>query len=161
MFLAIAAYFGANPDDLTSIVDFVLGQRVDDGGYNCRSNRSGCRVASVHTTASVIDGFTEYLGAGNAYRADEIRRARAAACECLLARRLYQVKGSGVPIHPEAVKLHHPARWHFDVLRGLEVVTEAGMCDDDRCCRHWGRCCSAVATTDGGPPTPAIRARRT
>lgn len=138
MFLAIAAYFRANPDDLTSIVDFVLGQRVDDGGYNCRSNRSGCRVASVHTTASVIDGFTEYLGAGNAYRADEIRRARAAACECLLARRLYQVKGSGVPIHPEAVKLHHPARWHFDVLRGLEVVTEAGMCDDDRCCRHWG-----------------------
>lgn len=133
MFLAIAAYFGANLDDLASIVDFILSQRLDDGGYNCRSNRSSrCRVASVHTTASVIDGFTEYLSAGHPYRAEEIRRARAAACECLLARRLYQVKGSGAPIHPEVVKLHHPARWHFDVLRGLEVVTGAGVSDDDR-----------------------------
>lgn len=132
MFLAIAAYFGADAGELASIVDFVLGQQVDDGGFNCRSNRAGCRVSSVHTTASVIDGFTEYLRAGYAHRADAVRRARDEALECLLARRLYQVKATGAPVHPEVVRLHHPARWHFDVLRGLEVVTTAGVADDER-----------------------------
>lgn len=133
MFIAIAAYFGADPDDLASLLDFVLGQQLDDGGFNCRSNRrSGCRVSSVHTTTSVIDGFNEYLRTRHPYRRHEVRIARDAAAECLLARRLYQVKATGAPIHPDVVKLHHPARWRFDVLRGLEVLAAAGVHDDDR-----------------------------
>jgi len=132
MFLAVAAYFGASAPDLTSLVDFVLGEQLGDGGFNCRSNRSGCRVSSVHTTSSVIDGFTEYLRAGHAHRADDVRVARDAAIECLLARRLYQSKATGAPVHPVVVKLHHPPRWRFDVLRGLEVVPAAGVTDDDR-----------------------------
>lgn len=132
MFLAVAAYFGARPSDLASLVDFILGQQLDDGGFNCRSNRSGCRVSSVHTTASVLDGFSEYLQAGHPYRADAVRSAVADAVECLLARRLYQVKTTGAAIHPDMVRLHHPARWRFDVLRGLEVVTTSGASTDER-----------------------------
>ncbi|KAB7741449.1 hypothetical protein GA707_18065 [Nostocoides sp. F2B08] len=132
MFLAVAAYFRAGTPDLTSLVDFILSEQVGDGGFNCRSNRSGCRVSSVHTTCSVIDGFTEYLRAGHGHRADDVEAARGAAVECLLARRLYQQKATGEPVHPEVVKLHHPPRWHFDVLRGLEVVTAAGVTHDER-----------------------------
>lgn len=133
MFLAIAAYFGAPGDALAGIVDFILGQQVADGGFNCRSNRDrGVRVGSVHTTASVIEGLTEYLRAGYGHRSDAVRAARADAVECLLARRLYQVRATGEPIHPEVVKLHHPARWHFDVLRGLDVLRDAGVAPDER-----------------------------
>ncbi len=132
MFLAIASYFGAPASDLRSVIDFVLAQQLADGGFNCRSNRSGCRVASVHTTASVLDGLVEYLRTGLEHRADAVRSAVAAAAECLLARRLYQVKSTGAPIHPDMVKLHHPARWRFDVLRGLDVVVAAGVSQDER-----------------------------
>lgn len=133
MFLAIAAYFGAATADLASLVDFVLGQQLADGGFNCRSNRSsGCRVSSVHTTASVIDGFTGYLRSGHAHRADAVRTATDSAIACLLARRLYQVKATGAPVHPDVLKLHHPARWKFDVLRGLDVLTAAGVDRDER-----------------------------
>jgi hypothetical protein len=76
--------------------------------------------------------FTEYLRAGHSHRADEVEAARDAATECLLARRLYQQRATGAPLHAEVVKLHHPARWHFDVLRGLEVVTAAGVTRDER-----------------------------
>lgn len=133
MFLAAAAYFAASTAELSSVVDFLLAQQLADGGFNCRSNRrSGCRMASVHTTASVIDGFTEYLDTGHPHRAEAVRAARRAACECLLARRVYQVKATGEPLHPDMVKLHHPARWRFDVLRGLEVLAAAGVVDDER-----------------------------
>ena len=56
MFLAFGCYFGADARRLQSVVDFLLGQRMPDGGFNCRSNRDrGVRVGSVHTTASVIE----------------------------------------------------------------------------------------------------------
>lgn len=95
MFLAVAAYFRARTPDLRSLVDFILREQLRDGGFNCRSNRSGCRVSSVHTTSSVIDGFTEYLQAGHSHRADAVQTARDAATECLLARRLYQQRTTG------------------------------------------------------------------
>lgn len=126
MFLAYACYFGADPRELESVVDFILGQQLGDGGFNCHSNRSGARISSVHTTASVIDGFAEYLGTGYTRRAAEVTAAVAAASEALLDRRLYQRHGDGQPIRAELVRLHHPARWHFDVLRGLEVLRAAG-----------------------------------
>ena len=57
----------------------MLGQRLDDGGLNCRANRSGARASSVHSTISVIDGLAEYLRDGYAYRAAEVREAIGAA----------------------------------------------------------------------------------
>lgn len=46
----MAPWFGAAVEDLAGIVDFLLSQGMPDGGYNCRRNRSGARIASVHTT---------------------------------------------------------------------------------------------------------------
>lgn len=132
MFLAFGCYFRADPAGVESIVDFVLRQRMDDGGFNCRANRSGARVSSVHSTTSVIDGLSEYLRSGYAYRAPEVREAIGTATSALLARRLYQRRSGGEPIRVEFTRLHHPARWHFDVLRGLDVLRGAGTAYDDR-----------------------------
>ena len=132
MFLSFACHFGAEQASLESVVDFVLGQTMPDGGFNCQSNRSGARVASVHTTTSVIEGFTEYLDRRYAYRAGDVRKAVDSASEVLLDRRLYQRRSDGQPIRAEFTRLHHPARWHFDVLRGLDVLRGAGEANDPR-----------------------------
>ncbi len=132
MFLAFGCWFGADAAGLESIVDFVLGQRLDDGGFNCRANRSGARVSSVHSTTSVIDGLAEYLRCGYTYRTAEARDAIDSATETLLARYLYQRRSDGEPIRVEFTRLHHPTRWHFDVLRGLDVLRSAGAAYDDR-----------------------------
>lgn len=132
MFLAFGCYFLAGGAGLRSIIDFVLRQRLDDGGFNCRANRSGARVSSVHSTTSVIDGLSEYLRSGHTHRAREVRDAIGTATSALLARHLYQRRSDGAPIRAEFTRLHHPARWHFDVLRGLDVLRGAGTAYDDR-----------------------------
>lgn len=132
MALNYAAYFGAVPEQLASVVDFILGQRLSDGGFNCRRNRSGARHSSVHTTVSIIEGVTEYARGGYRHRTDELLDARGDAIEFLLRHRLYRSERTGEPMSPEFTRLHYPARWHFDVLRGLDALADAGAPYDDR-----------------------------
>lgn len=132
MFLAFGCYFGAAAAGLESVMDFVLGQQMDDGGFNCRSNRSGARVSSVHSTTSVIDGLSEYLRDGYLHRAADVREAIGTATASLLLRHLYQDRTERGPIRAEFTRLHHPARWHFDVLRGLDVLRNAEFVYDER-----------------------------
>jgi len=44
MFLAFSCYFAVDAAALESVVDVVLRQRTEGGGFNCRANRSGARV---------------------------------------------------------------------------------------------------------------------
>lgn len=132
MFLAFSCYFGAEETALQSVVDFVLGQQLLAGGFNCRSNRSGARIASVHSTTSVIDGFAEYVRRGYSYRADDVRFAIDESTAVLLDRHLYQRRSDGKPIRTEFTRFHEPARWHFDVLRGLDVLRGADVAYDSR-----------------------------
>ncbi|MDO9589833.1 MAG: hypothetical protein Q7J04_01660, partial [Microcella sp.] len=46
--------------------------------------------------------------------------------------RLYQHRSDREPIRAEFTRLHHPARWHFDVLRGLDVLRAAQQPWDER-----------------------------
>ena len=64
MFLNYACYFGTPAALLTSVVDFMLGQQMADGGFNCQHNRSGARHSSLHTTLSVLEGVLEYVRNG-------------------------------------------------------------------------------------------------
>jgi hypothetical protein len=132
MALNYASYFGAEELSLASIVDFLLGQRLPDGGFNCRLNRTGARHSSVHTTVCVMEGFTEYQRSGYQYRALELLSAQADAIEFLLRHHLYRSERTGRVMNPEFTRLHHPARWHFDVLRGLDALTDAGTAYDPR-----------------------------
>jgi hypothetical protein len=132
MALNYASYFHAEQESLQSIVDFLLGQRLPDGGFNCRLNRSGAHHSSVHTTVCVLEGLTEYQRSGYRYRLEELRSAQTDATEFLLRHHLYRSERSGRVMNPEFTRLHHPARWHFDVLRGLDALADSGTPYDPR-----------------------------
>ena len=132
MGLNYASYFRAEQEDLASIVDFLLGQRLPDGGFNCRLNRAGARHSSVHTTVSVMEGITEYERSGHRYRLQELRAAHSEATEFLLRHQLFRSERTGQVIDAEFTRLHHPARWHFDILRGLDAFADSGVAYDPR-----------------------------
>lgn len=132
MALGYAAYFGAPETQLASVIDFLLDQRLADGGFNCELNRSGATHSSLHTTVSVMEGITEFERSGYRYRLAELMEARATCVEFLLRHQLYRSERSGQPMNAEFTRLHHPPRWHFDVLRGLDALVDAGVRQDPR-----------------------------
>ncbi len=54
--LAIGAYFG---QDVRGIVDRLLTEQMEDGGWNCEQERGSTR-GSFETTINVLEGFLEY-----------------------------------------------------------------------------------------------------
>ncbi|MGB3184523.1 MAG: hypothetical protein WBB15_01510 [Ornithinimicrobium sp.] len=132
MALKYCSHFGAGTSPLASVIDMILAQRMPDGGFNCRSNRSGARHSSVHTTVSVVEGITAYQRAGHRYRLDDLFDARDTSVEFLLRHRLYRSERTGETIRPEFIGLHHPSRWRYDILRCLDALADASVPYDDR-----------------------------
>lgn len=89
MFLNYASYFEMDERKLQSIVDFILLQRMDDGGFNCRLNRSGAKHSSLHSTLSVLEGVLEYSLNGYSYRLLELKEVEGTSREFILKHRLY------------------------------------------------------------------------
>ena len=132
MFLNYACYFGTEEEKLRTVVDFVISQQLDDGGFNCRLNRSGARHSSVHSTLSVLEGIREYAAAGYVYRLDELKRIESEAQEFLLRHRLYKSDHTGATIHPSFLKLVYPPRWRYDILRALDYFQSVRYPYDER-----------------------------
>lgn len=128
--VAIGAYFGEN---VSGIVEFILGDQLDDGGWNCEVQNGSTR-SSFNSTISVLVGLLEYE---HSAEADEsiVARARSArerAHEYLLERRLmYRLSDGSVPVEGWR-QLSYPPRWRYDVLRALDYFREAGVGYDER-----------------------------
>jgi hypothetical protein len=132
MFLNYASYFKTVESKLESVVDQILAQKMNDGGFNCRSNREGARHSSLHTTLSVLEGFTEYKENGYRYRIDEVEKAIASSIEFILLHQLFLSDRTGEIINKAFLRLPYPARWFYDVLRALDHFQYAGLKWDDR-----------------------------
>lgn len=132
MFLNFACYFGAAESGLRSIVDFLLAQRVADGGFNCQSNRQGCVHSSLHSTISVLEGILEYQLNGYTYRLPELLAAAATSQEFVLMHRLFKSDKTGAVIDPKMTRLSWPSRWRYDILRALDYFQKAKLPYDPR-----------------------------
>jgi hypothetical protein len=132
MALNYASYFGAPPELLVSVVDFVLAEQMVDGGFNCERNRFGARHSSLHSTISVLEGLLEYSRHGYAYRVRELEQAAGQAREFILQHRLYKSDRTGQIISPRFLLLSYPSRWFYDILRGLDYFRDAGVAYDPR-----------------------------
>ncbi len=132
MFLNYACYFGMKELDLKSIIDFLLSEHMNDGGFNCHSTIKGAVHSSVHTTLSVLEGFLEYKQNGYTYRLKEIRKAEADSREFLLQHRLFKSDHTGEIIDKKFLMLSYPSRWRYDILRALDYFRQAKVPYDAR-----------------------------
>lgn len=132
MFLNYASYFNTEDIKLHSIVDSILHEIMPDGGFNCRTTRSGAKHSSLHTTISVLEGLHEFKKSGYQYRLNDIQSALDSAKEFILLHRLYLSDHTGEIIHKNFLKLSYPSRWKYDILRALDYFQYAGIKWDDR-----------------------------
>ncbi len=132
MFLNYASYFKAKEQKLYSIVDSILDEIMPDGGFNCRTTRSGARHSSLHTTLSVLEGFLEFQKAGYTYRKNDLRKARKSSEEFILIHQLFLSDRTGKIIRKEFLNIPYPSRWKYDILRALDYFRYAGTEYDKR-----------------------------
>ena len=132
MFLNYASYFKTAPEQLESVVDFILTQTMPDGGFNCMSNRSGAVHSSLHTTLSVLEGITEYEQNGYQYRLDELRVALRSSMEFILVHQLFLSDRTGEIIKKDFLRISYPGRWKYDILRAMDYFQHARLDWDER-----------------------------
>ncbi len=124
--VATGSYFGV---DMASLVERLLGEQLSDGGWNCEVE-NGATVSSFGTTINVLEGLLEHERAiGGSAAVSEARRRGE---EYLLERRLFRRKSTGEVIDPSFLQLSFPTWWHYDVLRALDYLRDAGLRGDER-----------------------------
>jgi hypothetical protein len=131
--LGIGAYFKEPNDDLARRL---LGEQLGDGGWNCEAPKSRC--SSFHSTICVLEGLLEYerarrksaAVAGSVIRA--VTKARKRAENYLLERRMFRSLRTGEVVNKRWLGFSFPAFWHYDVLRGLDYLRNAGVKPDSR-----------------------------
>jgi hypothetical protein len=103
--------------DVSAIVDRVLGERMNDGGWNCEAENGSVRT-SFDTTINVLEGLAEYERATGGSPA--VTAARRSGEEYLLERNLFRRKSTGEVVDPAYLEFAFPYYWHYDVLRALD-----------------------------------------
>jgi hypothetical protein len=124
--VALGVYFG---QDVEGVVARLVGEQLEDGGWNCEAE-NGSRRSSFDTTINVLEGLLahEQATGGSAESVAARRRGE----EYLLERKLFRRKSTGDVVNPAYLRCSFPTRWHYDVLRALEYFRAAGDPPDQR-----------------------------
>ncbi|HEX5428851.1 MAG TPA: hypothetical protein VFX00_11040 [Pedococcus sp.] len=123
--VAVGAYFG---EDVDGIIARLLGEQLEDGGWNCEAENGSTR-SSFHTTICVLDGLWEYERAGGANAVAEARRRGE---EYLLSRSLFRRASTGEVADRDWLQFSFPVQWYYDVLRALDYFRSVGGTPDER-----------------------------
>jgi len=140
--LGIGAYFkepGEARGHATSeaLADQLLDEQLEDGGWNCEAPKS--RRSSFHTTICVLEGLlaferAKYARAGRkpGRELGAVTEARKRAENYLLERGMFRSLRTGEVIDKRWQRFSYPTFWHYDVLRGLDYLRDAGVKPDGR-----------------------------
>ena len=115
--------------DVDGVVARLLGEQLEDGGWNCDAEFGSVR-SSFATTINVLEGLLAHERAtgGSA----ESIAARRRGEEYLLERKLFRRKSTGEVVNPAWLQFSFPIHWHYDVLRALEYFRSIGDVPDPR-----------------------------
>jgi hypothetical protein len=138
---------GISDERTQPLVQRLLETQWPDGGWNCDRRASG---RSSSFTESLVPLRALALHAA-VTGDDRSRMAAERASEFFLTHRLFRRRHGGAVIAPSFLQLHHPCYWHYDILFGLEVLTEAGHLHDPRCAEAF-ELLRAKHLPDGGFP---------
>lgn len=123
MTLANGAWLGA---DVDGIARWMVKHQMDEGGWNCEWIEGSMR-ASFHSTISSLDGILDYEQRTGTDAA--LTRARHAAQEYLLQRRLLNRLSTGERHESWVTHLAYPFRATYSVLRALDYFRAAALYD--------------------------------
>ncbi len=109
-------------DDLRvrKLYDWLLEDQREDGGWNCSQNTPG--------TLDVWEPLAAFAALPKAKRPPKMERAISKGAEFYLERKLFR---EGRPYAPW-LRLHYPNHYFYDILVGLDVLTQLGFGDDRR-----------------------------
>ena len=129
---AAGAYFR---QDVRGIIDRLLTEQLSDGGWNCEAENGSAR-SSFNTTICVLEALLEHERAVGGDVA--VASARLRGQKYLLERRLFHRLSTGEAIERDrksgAAWTSFAAFpwWHYDLLRGLDYLRNAGVAPDPR-----------------------------
>jgi len=118
--VGLGSYFD---QDVAAIVDRLVGEQLEDGGWNCEAENGSTR-SSFATTINVLEGLLAHERAGRATPPSIAARRRGEAY--LLERRLFRRKRTGEVVNPAWLQFSFPTRWRYDVLRALDYFRSTG-----------------------------------
>jgi hypothetical protein len=124
--VSLGAYFGV---DVEPIVERLLGEQMEDGGWNCEQENGSTR-GSFGTTIAVLEGLLEHERASGGTPATSAARRRGEAF--MLERGLLRRKSTGELIDPSWTQFSYPPYYFYDALRGLDYLRDAGVTPDER-----------------------------
>jgi hypothetical protein len=130
--LGVGSYF-KEPND--ALANQLLSEQLEDGGWNCEAQeespkRPKSRRSSFHTTICVLEGLLEYERAKR--KSAAVAKARKRAENYLLERGMFRSLRTGEVIDERWLRFSFPTFWHYDVLRGLDHLRDAGVTPDTR-----------------------------
>jgi hypothetical protein len=123
--VALGTYFD---QDVHDVVTRLLGEQLEDGGWNCEVEHGSVR-SSFATTINVLEGLLAYERATDSA---ESAAARRRGEEYLLERKLFRRKSTGEVVNPAWLQFSFPNRWQYDVLRALDYFRCVGEVPDSR-----------------------------
>src|SRR5512134_1514368 len=124
--VALGTYFD---QDVEGVVARLLGEQLEDGGWNCEAENGSVR-SSFATTINVLEGLLAHERATGGSRPSIAARRRGE--EYLLERKLFRRKTTGEVVDPTWLQFSFPTRWHYDVLRALDYFRSVGDVPDSR-----------------------------
>ena len=124
--VALGIYFD---QDVKGVVDRLLGEQLEDGGWNCEAENGSVR-SSFATTINVLEGLLAYERATGGTA--QLVAARRRGEEYLLERKLFRRKSTGDVVDRGWLQFSFPTRWQYDVLRAFDYFRSVGDVPDPR-----------------------------
>jgi hypothetical protein len=124
--VTLGTYFD---QDVDGVVVRLVGEQLEDGGWNCEAERGSVR-SSFASTINVLEGLLAHERATGG--SVESIAARHRGEEYLLERKLLRRKSTGEVVDPAWLQFSFPTRWNYDVLRALEYFRSVGDVPDPR-----------------------------
>jgi hypothetical protein len=120
---------GLADDRTEELATWLIKWQWEDGGWNC-DKRPEAVKSSFNESLIPMRGLALYAKCAGDPKAEQ---AVARTAEVFLKRNLYKRLTDNRIIDHNFVQLHYPNYWHYDILFGLKVMSEAGFISDPRC----------------------------
>ena len=151
----LTAAHSYDAERLDDVVDYLLSQQLEDGGWNCAARGDRGKHSSFHTSVLALEALDAYQRAGGGAATDQ---AQARGREFFLRHQLYKSHRTGQVAIRGSTRFPQLPQWHFDILRGLEHFADAALTRTNGWATRSPSFGVPVERTGGGRRTPGIRA---